>query len=393
MHDFACGRPVAEPGRAGRRRPARPMVPRRRRLVALARCAPVRGLAVRVLARRRAGAARPALAVTARRRRTACRQSSTTTPFAWHDAAGAACRCAAPFSTSCTSARSRAEGTFDGAIERLAASRRAGRRRRRADAGRRVPRRAGLGLRRRRPVRAAPRLRRPGRPEAARRRLPRARPRRRARRRLQPSRSGRELPAPSSARTSPTATTPTGATRSTSTGRAATRCAGSSSTTRSCGCATTTSTGCGSTPCTPSSTSRPGTSSRSSPSEVDALASARRAAAVPHRRERPATTRGSCAAATPAGYGLDAAWADEWHHALHAALTGEHVGLLRGLRLARVAREGAAAGLGLRRHVVAASRSATTAVARRPDRPPIRGLHAEPRPGRQPRHGRADRAR
>jgi maltooligosyltrehalose trehalohydrolase len=28
----------------------------------------------------------------------------------------------------------------------------------------------------------------------------------------------------------------------------------------------------------------------------------------------------------PEGYGLDAAWADEWHHALHAALTGERDG-------------------------------------------------------------------
>lgn len=29
------------------------------------------------------------------------------------------------------------------------------------------------------------------------------------------------------------------------------------------------------------------------------------------------------------GYGLDAAWADEWHHALHALLTGEHNGYYR----------------------------------------------------------------
>jgi maltooligosyltrehalose trehalohydrolase len=29
------------------------------------------------------------------------------------------------------------------------------------------------------------------------------------------------------------------------------------------------------------------------------------------------------------GYGLDAAWADEWHHALHAALTGERSGYYR----------------------------------------------------------------
>ena len=34
------------------------------------------------------------------------------------------------------------------------------------------------------------------------------------------------------------------------------------------------------------------------------------------------------------GYGLDAAWADEWHHALHATLTGDASRLLRGLRAA-----------------------------------------------------------
>ena len=52
--------------------------------------------------------------------------------------------------------------------------RRPRRRRRRAAAGRRVLRRPRLGLRRRRPLRAPPRLRRPGRAEAPRRRLPRA---------------------------------------------------------------------------------------------------------------------------------------------------------------------------------------------------------------------------
>lgn len=33
--------------------------------------------------------------------------------------------------------------------------------------------------------------------------------------------------------------------------------------------------------------------------------------------------------AASGGYGLDAAWADEWHHALHAALTGERDGYYR----------------------------------------------------------------
>src|ERR1035437_4866985 len=60
------------------------------------------------------------------------------------------------------------------------------------------------------------------------------------------------------------------------------------------GCVTTTSTGCGSTPCMPSWTTQPSTL-------FQAAARGRRGG----------------------GGGLDASWADEWHHALHAALTGD----------------------------------------------------------------------
>ena len=52
------------------------------------------------------------------------------------------------------------------------------------------------------------------------------------------------------------------------------------------------------------------------------------------------------------GYGLDAAWADDWHHALHVALTGERIGYYEDFGVSRAAWEGAAPGLGLRRRVV-----------------------------------------
>ena len=92
-----------------------------------------------------------------------------------------------------------------------------------------------------------------------------------------------------------------------------------------CGCATTTATGCASTPCTPSSTTRRPTSSRSSPS---------RSTPWPPTLGRPLFLIAESDRNDPrlvrsrdaGGYGLDAAWADEWHHALHAVLTGETTG-------------------------------------------------------------------
>ncbi len=111
------------------------------------------GHALRLLARRRAAAPDP---------RSPSQPDGVDGPsevvdhaaFAWTDAALARrVRCAAPCSTSCTSARSprtaRSTPPSSGS-----APRRARRRRRRADAGGRVPGRARLGLRRRRPVRA-----------------------------------------------------------------------------------------------------------------------------------------------------------------------------------------------------------------------------------------------
>ena len=88
------------------------------------------------------------------------RASSTSRPSPGATRAGAAWRSAISSSTSCTSARSRAEGTFDAAIEHLPGARRARRHRDRGHAGRRVPGRARLGLRRRLPVGRAVELRR-----------------------------------------------------------------------------------------------------------------------------------------------------------------------------------------------------------------------------------------
>ena len=89
------------------------------------------------------------------------------------------------------------------------------------------------------------------------------------------------------------------------------------------------------------------------------------------------------------GFGLDAAWSDDFHHALHTALTGETRRLLRGLRRAGAPRPGAGARLRLRRRPLPPPgpppRPPTD---RGPGQPPAR-LPPEPRPGRQPRRRRA----
>ncbi len=130
---------------------------------------------------------------------------------------------------------------------------------------------------------------------------------------------------PSTGPTSPTATRPPGAPRSTSTAPTATRSVTSSSATPSCGSATTTPTACGSMPSTPSSTRRRSTSSRSSTAQVEALSAelGRRVFLIaesdlndPRVVEHPGL----------GGYGIDAQWSDDFHHALHAVLTGERSG-------------------------------------------------------------------
>ena len=103
---------------------------------------------------------------------------------------------------------------------------------------------------------------------------------------------------------------------------------------RGCGCATTTSTGCGSTPCTRSTTPAPCTCSRSWRS---------RSTRCRRTVGRPLTLIAESDLNDPrlitpreaGGYGLDAQWSDDFHHALHVALTGETDGLLRRLRAAR----------------------------------------------------------
>ena len=152
-------------------------------------------------------------------------------------------------STSCTSGRSRPEGTLDAAAEQARPPGRPRRRVRRADAGQLLRRHPQLGLRRRRLVRGRRDLRRPGGLPALRRRMPRRRARRRPGRRLQPPRARRATTCRCSGPTSRPAATP-GATWSTWTARGRPRCAATSSTTSGCGSRTTTSTASGSTPCT-----------------------------------------------------------------------------------------------------------------------------------------------
>ena len=69
--------------------------------------------------------------------------------------------------------------------------------------------------------------------------------------------------------------------------------------------------------------------------EVDALGGAARPAAGADRRERPQRPAHRAHAARGGGYGLDAQWSDDFHHALHARAHRRAQRLLRGLRRAR----------------------------------------------------------
>ena len=91
----------------------------------------------------------------------------------------------------------------------------------------------------------------------------------------------------------------------------------------------------------------------------------------------------------PAAPGFDAQWTDDVHHCLHVLLTGESEGYYEDFQdpihqLARCMAEGFAYQGEVSPHL--------TAAARRAVRPPadhrLRDLPAEPRPDRQPRHGR-----
>ena len=221
------------------------------------------------------------------------------------------------------------------------------------------------------------------------------RPRGLPRRGLQPPRPRRELPRRDRARTSPTPTSPRGARRSTSTAPAATRCAAGCSTTCCCGCATSTSTACGSTPCTSCTTTRaaarcwrrcPARSTRSPPRPAGRCGwspSPTATTPAPSPRAAPATRS--------AGSGCTRQWADDVHHALHVALTGETQGYYADFADPGGAGQGAAQ---RRSSTTAPTRPSAAARHGRPvDAATVPGwrfvgVAADPRPGRQPGPGR-----
>ena len=76
------------------------------------------------------------------------------------------------------------------------------------------------------------------------------------------------------------------------------------------------------------------------------------------------------------GYGLDAHWSDDFHHAVHVALTGERDGLLRRLHRARRRRQGARRALRERRPLLAAPPPATRPARGGRAGRPVRGLRS-----------------
>ena len=85
------------------------------------------------------------------------------------------------------------------------------------------------------------------------------------------------------------------------------------------------------------------------------------------------------------GHGCDAAWADDFHHALRTLLTGDTDGLVRGVRLARAAGQGLQAPARPRRHLLDVPQAALRGARGRRAARALRRLLRRPRPGRQPR--------
>ena len=95
------------------------------------------------------------------------------------------------------------------------------------------------------------------------------------------------------------------------------------------------------------------------------------------------------------GYGLHAQWADDVHHSLHVALTGEDQGYYADFATAGLTgpRPRADPGVPARGHLEQLPRPQPRRAGGHPPdpRPPVRHLPAGPRPGRQPRGGRPAR--
>ena len=126
------------------------------------------------------------------------------------------------------------------------------------------------------------------------------------------------------------ATAHPGATRSTSTTATAAACASGRSRTPACGCATTASTGCAWTRSTRSTTRAPGTCWPSCARASRAAGGGAALTIAESDLNDPKVVRGREAG----GWGFDAQWSDDFHHALHALLTGERDGYYAGLRRA-----------------------------------------------------------
>ena len=97
--------------------------------------------------------------------------------------------------------------------------------------------------------------------------------------------------------------------------------------------------------------------------------------------------------ATAGGYGCDAAWADDFHHALRTLLTGERDGYYAEFGQVGRARQGLSPPARPRRRLLGLPPAPLRRPGRRRPAGAVRRLRPEPRPGRQPRLRRPDARR
>ena len=216
------------------------------------------------------------------------------------------------------------------------------------------------------------------------RRRPSGRPGRDPRRGLQPLRLGGKLPAAISAPISPIVTIPLGQWQSITTGRTAMRCGSSPST-------------------TPRMWVRDyhldglrldavqtiyDLGARHILAEIqDGSAAGSRPRASPGARHRGDQPERRAPGSPPerGGYGLDAVWADDFHHSVHALLTGERDGYYADFGRAEARCQGLQRRVRVRRLLQHVPPPPSRQPSRR-DRPhAVRRLHPEPRPGGEPR--------
>ncbi len=127
-------------------------------------------------------------------------------------------------------------------------------------------------------------------------------------------------------------------------------------------------------------------SSPSSPTRSHELGRAARPAGAADRRERPERPAHRSRRAQPAGSASTPQWTDDFHHALHALLTGERHGYYQDFGgIADARRRLPRAGSSTHGRYSPLPRPPPRRARRRGCRPAVRRLRAEPRPGRQPR--------